>query len=384
MPPFDNCFHNVGLVAVGHSLPPSAITEIKMYNNMFMFRAHLDLKLIFLDARVAALTGYEPQDLIEKTLYHYVHACDIIHMRYSHHCLLMKGQVTTKYYRLLCKNGGWVWVQSYATIVHNSRSSRPHCIVSVNYVLSEIEAKDLQLTLDQQTNRETSDCGALYSSASPPSSAGNNGGTGKTGRPRSKSRRSPYPALTPATPSLHVAAAAVAAASQDYDCEARNYPIADQYSASTSPYHAAGLMYTGQELAYHAYSSAAHLYDHHHHPLYAARPPYAADYSQYYPDCAYPVPSSYQPPPAYSAPRSESSASDVDVGGEEEQQRRLQDKERQQSVIMRRPETTDWSSARYEPCYTSVIVDTHQYQQQHQQQQQQQHAAPQTINGYVH
>lgn len=42
---------NLGLVAVGHSLPPSAITEIKLYQNMFMFRASMDLKLIFLDAR---------------------------------------------------------------------------------------------------------------------------------------------------------------------------------------------------------------------------------------------------------------------------------------------------------------------------------------------
>lgn len=105
--------------------------------------------------RVSQLTGYEPQDLIEKTLYHYIHGCDILHMKYSHHTckrkfvnfvlinvynnvivlVLSKGQVTTKYYRLLAKDGGWVWVQSYATIVHNSRSSRPHCIVSVNYVL---------------------------------------------------------------------------------------------------------------------------------------------------------------------------------------------------------------------------------------------------------
>lgn len=113
--PYDSCLQNVGLVAVGHSLPPSAITEIKLHCNMFMFRASLDLKLIFLDARwvggrgreaprshdhrslimimsliycvcrVAQLTGYEPQDLIEKTLYHYIHGCDIMHMRFSHH-----------------------------------------------------------------------------------------------------------------------------------------------------------------------------------------------------------------------------------------------------------------------------------------------------------
>uniref|UniRef100_A0AAY4EN81 Single-minded homolog 2 n=1 Tax=Denticeps clupeoides TaxID=299321 RepID=A0AAY4EN81_9TELE len=146
---YDSCYQIMGLVAVGHSLPPSGITEIKLHSNMFMFRASLDLKLIFLDSRVADLTGYEPQDLIEKTLYHHVHGCDVFHLRYAHHLLLVKGQVTTKYYRMLSKHGGWVWVQSYATIVHNSRSSRPHCIVSVNYVLTDVEYKDLQLSQDQ-------------------------------------------------------------------------------------------------------------------------------------------------------------------------------------------------------------------------------------------
>uniref|UniRef100_A0A1A9V500 Single-minded n=1 Tax=Glossina austeni TaxID=7395 RepID=A0A1A9V500_GLOAU len=139
------CIRNMGLVAVGHSLPTSAITEVKLHQNMFMFRAQMDLKLIFFDARVSHLTGYEPQELIEKTLYQYIHVQDILPMRCSHQILLYKGQVTTKYYRFLTKGGGWVWVQSYATLVHNSRSSRQVCIVSVNYVLSEQESKDLVL-----------------------------------------------------------------------------------------------------------------------------------------------------------------------------------------------------------------------------------------------
>jgi len=41
--------------------------------------------LLCAGARVAELTGYEPQDLIEKTLYHHIHACDIFHLRYAHH-----------------------------------------------------------------------------------------------------------------------------------------------------------------------------------------------------------------------------------------------------------------------------------------------------------
>ncbi len=49
--PFDAGYNCPYLVAFGHSLPSSSITEVKMNNNMFMFRASLDLKLIFLDSR---------------------------------------------------------------------------------------------------------------------------------------------------------------------------------------------------------------------------------------------------------------------------------------------------------------------------------------------
>lgn len=48
---YESCYQTMGLVAVGHSLPPSGITEIKLHTNMFMFRASLDFKLIFLDMR---------------------------------------------------------------------------------------------------------------------------------------------------------------------------------------------------------------------------------------------------------------------------------------------------------------------------------------------
>ncbi|XP_054724784.1 single-minded homolog 2-like [Uloborus diversus] len=193
--PYDGggtCFQNMGLVAVGHSLPPSAITEIKMYSNMFMFRANMDLRLIFLDARVTHLTGYQPQDLIEKTLYHYIHGSDCVQMRYSHDTLLHKGQVTTKYYRFLVKDGGWIWMQSYATVVHNTRSSRPHCIVSVNYVLSKQEADSLQLEVEQIRKQEQ-----LYpaSSASAPNSNTNGNASAAPTRSkhhRAKSRKVPY------------------------------------------------------------------------------------------------------------------------------------------------------------------------------------------------
>ncbi|CAF1578145.1 unnamed protein product [Rotaria magnacalcarata] len=148
----ENCYQNIGLLAYGYSLPNSSITEIRLYSNMFMFRAGQDLKLLFLDSRVAQITGYEPQDLVDRSLYHYVHTQDLMALRWAHQVLLTKGQVTTRYYRFLAKNGGWIWMQSYATLVHNNRSSRPEVIVSVNYALSDVEAKHLKLSIDQIEN----------------------------------------------------------------------------------------------------------------------------------------------------------------------------------------------------------------------------------------
>ena len=50
---FEPGYANVGFVGVANSLPPSSITEVKMHSSVFMFRASLDLKLIFLDQQVS-------------------------------------------------------------------------------------------------------------------------------------------------------------------------------------------------------------------------------------------------------------------------------------------------------------------------------------------
>uniref|UniRef100_A0A8B9S7I4 SIM bHLH transcription factor 1 n=1 Tax=Apteryx owenii TaxID=8824 RepID=A0A8B9S7I4_APTOW len=126
------------------------------------------------------------------------YACDIrTHVNFLSHDLrrfvsavLVKGQVTTKYYRFLAKHGGWVWVQSYATIVHNSRSSRPHCIVSVNYVLTDTEYKGLQLSLDQVTATKPA---FSYANSTPTITDNRKGSKSRLSSTKSKSRTSPYP-----------------------------------------------------------------------------------------------------------------------------------------------------------------------------------------------
>lgn len=60
--------------------------------------------------------------------------------------------MTTRYFRFLTKGGGWTWIQSCATVVHNPRAShetRSYYIVSVNYVLTVPEVKELCLNESQ-------------------------------------------------------------------------------------------------------------------------------------------------------------------------------------------------------------------------------------------
>ena len=46
-----------------------------------------------------------------------------------------KGQAVSGQYRMLAKNGGYVWVETQGTVIYNSRNSQPQCIVCINYVL---------------------------------------------------------------------------------------------------------------------------------------------------------------------------------------------------------------------------------------------------------
>lgn len=46
-----------------------------------------------------------------------------------------KGQVSTGQYRMLAKRGGFVWVETQATVIYSNKNSQPQCVVCVNFVL---------------------------------------------------------------------------------------------------------------------------------------------------------------------------------------------------------------------------------------------------------
>ncbi|XP_013930136.1 PREDICTED: neuronal PAS domain-containing protein 3-like, partial [Thamnophis sirtalis] len=90
-----------------------------------------------------------PSELVGKSCYRFIHGEDVEGIQQSHLDLLNKGQVVTRYYRWLQKNGGFVWVQSCATISVNVKNPSERNMVWVNYILSKPECKNVALDVFQ-------------------------------------------------------------------------------------------------------------------------------------------------------------------------------------------------------------------------------------------
>ncbi|XP_067306712.1 hypoxia inducible factor 1 subunit alpha, like isoform X2 [Pseudorasbora parva] len=127
---------------------PSSI-EFPLDSSTFLTRHNMDLTFTQCDGRVTELVGYQPEDLIGQSAYEFYHALDFDHVTKSLHILFSKGQVCTSHYRFLAKNGGFVWTETQATVIYNSRTSQPEAVVCLNFILSGVEEADVVLSLEQ-------------------------------------------------------------------------------------------------------------------------------------------------------------------------------------------------------------------------------------------
>nr|XP_006627773.1 PREDICTED: neuronal PAS domain-containing protein 1 isoform X1 [Lepisosteus oculatus]XP_015196457.1 PREDICTED: neuronal PAS domain-containing protein 1 isoform X1 [Lepisosteus oculatus] len=143
----------LGLVALAHTLPPSTLSEVRMESHMFVFRVNLDLQVTYCENRISDYMDLSPAEVIGHSCYRFVHVQDLDRLRQSHEDLLRKGQVVTGYYRWLQRRGGFLWVQSCATVSINMKTPHDRNIIWVNYVLSRAELPDTPLDIQQLPER---------------------------------------------------------------------------------------------------------------------------------------------------------------------------------------------------------------------------------------
>ncbi|XP_063061742.1 hypoxia inducible factor 1 subunit alpha, like isoform X2 [Engraulis encrasicolus] len=130
-------------------IPHPSSVEFPLDCSTFLTRHNMDLSFTQCDGRVTELVGYEPEDLIGRSAFEYFHALDFDHVSRSLQTLLSKGQVCTKHYRFLAKHGGFVWAETKATVIYNSKTSQPEAVVCLNFILSGVEQADIVFSSEQ-------------------------------------------------------------------------------------------------------------------------------------------------------------------------------------------------------------------------------------------
>ncbi|XP_043109463.1 endothelial PAS domain-containing protein 1 isoform X3 [Puntigrus tetrazona] len=130
-------------------IPHPSNVDTPLDSKTFMSRHSMDMKFIYCDERVSSLIGYRPEELLGRSVYEFCHASDSESMTKSHQNLCNKGQVVSGQYRMLAKHGGYVWMETQATVIYNNRNSQPQCIICINYVLSSVEEQSVIFSLDQ-------------------------------------------------------------------------------------------------------------------------------------------------------------------------------------------------------------------------------------------
>ncbi|XP_044615871.2 neuronal PAS domain-containing protein 1 isoform X1 [Equus asinus] len=129
----------LGLVALGHTLPPAPLAELPLHGHTIVFRLSLGLTILACESRVSDHMDLGPSELVGRSCYQFVHGQDAARIRQSHLDLLDKGQVMTGYYRWLQRAGGFVWLQSVATVAVSGKSPGERHVLWVSYVLSQAE-----------------------------------------------------------------------------------------------------------------------------------------------------------------------------------------------------------------------------------------------------
>uniref|UniRef100_A0A1A7XHA3 Hypoxia-inducible factor 1, alpha subunit, like n=1 Tax=Iconisemion striatum TaxID=60296 RepID=A0A1A7XHA3_9TELE len=130
-------------------IPHPSSVECPLDTCTFLTRHSMDLRFTHCEGRVMELVGYQPEDLIGRSAYEFHHALDTDRIKKSLHTLLSKGQVNTSHYRFLSNGGGFVWAETQATVLYNSKTSQPEAVVCLNFILSAVEQQEVVFSTEQ-------------------------------------------------------------------------------------------------------------------------------------------------------------------------------------------------------------------------------------------
>lgn len=95
------------------------------------------------------LLGYEPEELIGHSAYEFFHPEDINKINNSHNYIVEKTDIYTVTYRIICKDGHYIWFETTSRTVRNS-NEEPIEIVAVSRDITDRKLAEIALQESQE------------------------------------------------------------------------------------------------------------------------------------------------------------------------------------------------------------------------------------------
>ncbi|XP_062861634.1 aryl hydrocarbon receptor-like isoform X2 [Trichomycterus rosablanca] len=131
----------LALFAIATPVQPPAIVEIRTKTLIFQTKHKLDFTPLGIDSRGKVVLGYTEMELCMRgSGYQFIHAADMMYCADSHVKMIKTGESGMTVFRLLTKNGGWVWVQANARLVY--KEGRPDFIIARQRALVNAEGEE--------------------------------------------------------------------------------------------------------------------------------------------------------------------------------------------------------------------------------------------------
>ncbi|KAM9835908.1 aryl hydrocarbon receptor-like [Aulostomus maculatus] len=131
----------LALFSIATPLQPPSILEIRTKTLIFQTKHKLDFTPLGIDTRGKVVLGYSEAELCMKgSGYHFIHAADMMYCADNHVRMMKTGDSGFTVFRLLTKNGTWIWVQASARLVF--KGGKPDFIVARQRALTNEEGEE--------------------------------------------------------------------------------------------------------------------------------------------------------------------------------------------------------------------------------------------------
>ncbi|XP_075930684.1 uncharacterized protein LOC116952894 isoform X2 [Petromyzon marinus] len=118
---------------------PMLPTELRLWNIIFTTKHKLDFSTLSLDSKARLVMGYTSVEFRRRKAVNFQHLGDMLYLKANNLILMKNGESEPVVFRLLSKQGKWLWVKASARIIY--RKGKADFIIATQFLLRDEEGE---------------------------------------------------------------------------------------------------------------------------------------------------------------------------------------------------------------------------------------------------